>query len=241
MFNLDDAKRVVGNLGNAKVILNSYVKRGIIKRIRRNLYCCVDLASREAAADRYVIGGNINESAYLTYHTAFEVHGLANQVSFVVYVASKSRIHDFEFENILYKYVGKGIDGGIINHRLNKKIRLTDLERTIIDSIDRLDLCGGEEELDEILKICPVLDEVKIFKYLESYNKNILYKKAGYFLERNKEPLGISEALLNELEKRAGKTKKYLSEKALSGRGILVKRWGLIVPKTLERGDDAFV
>lgn len=241
VFNLEDAEKVVGSIENAKVILNSYVKKGFIKRVRRNLYCAVNLENREAAVDRYLVACKTNTNAYLTYHSAFEVHGLSHQVSFVVYVASEQKISDFEFEGILYKYVGKGHRDGITHYRLNNKIRFTDLERTIVDCLDRLDYCGGVHELDEILKICKVLDEAKLAKYLEIYDKQILYKKAGYFLERYQHSLGITDDFLSQIEKRTGNTRSYLDEEVKNGNSILIKRWGLIVPKALEVKDDIFV
>lgn len=240
VFNFEEAQKVVGSTGNAKVLLNSYVKKGLVKRVRRNLYCAVNLEHRDAPANRYLIGSKINKSAYLTYNSAFDVHGLSHQVSFVVYVASDSKISDFEFEGVLYKYVGKGIDEGVTHYRSNEKIKLTDIERTVVDSIDRTDYCGGPHELDEILKICPVLDNEKLLKYLETHNKKVLYKKAGYFLERHQQSLGITDELLSLMEKRTGNMKKYLSEEARSG-GVLIKRWGLIVPDTFEEKGDLFV
>jgi len=240
VFSLEEAQKVVGSIGNAKVLLNSYVKKGLVKRVRRNLYCAVNLEHKDAAANRYIIGSKINKSAYLIYNSAFDVHGLSHQVNFVVYVASASKISDFEFEGVLYKYVGKGIDEGVTFHRSNEKIKLTDIERTVVDSIDRTDYCGGPHELDEILKICPVLDNAKLLKYLEAHNKKVLYKKVGYFLERHQQSLGITNELLSLLEKRTGNMKKYLSEEARSG-GVLVKRWGLIVPETFEEQGDLFV
>ena len=241
VFHLEDAQKVVGSVENAKVLLNKYTKKGLVKRVRRDLYCAVHLENREATADRYLIGSKINESAYLTYHSAFELHGLSHQVGFVVYVASESKISDFLYEGISYKYVGRGIQAGVTNYRLNSKINLTDLERTVIDSIDRPDYCGGLHELDEILKICPVLDQTKMLTYLEMYDKKVLFKKAGYFFERHQESLGVKEHLLSVMEKRTGSMKKYLSEEALDGDGVLVKRWGLIVPKTLQGEGDIFV
>jgi predicted transcriptional regulator of viral defense system len=241
VFNLEDAQKVVGSVENTKVILNSYVKKGLIKHVRRNLYCAVNLENREATADRYLVASKINNNAYLTYHSAFEIHGLSHQVSFLVYVASEQKISDFEFEGVLYKYVGKGIQEGIAHYRLNNNIRLTDLERTVVDSLDRLDYCGGVHELDEILKICRVLDEAKLAKYLEIYDKQILYKKAGYFLERYQQSLGITDGFLSQIEKRTGNTKSYLDKEAKSDNGMLIKRWGLIVPKPLEGKGDVFV
>jgi predicted transcriptional regulator of viral defense system len=241
VFNLDDAQKVVGSIENAKVILNSYVKKGLIKRVRRNLYCAINLENREAVADRYLVASKINNNAYLTYHSAIEVHGLSHQISFIVYVASEQKISDFEFEGVLYKYVGKGYRDGITHYRLNNKIRLTDLEKTVVDCLDRLDYCGGVYELDEILKICRVLDEVKLGKYLEIYDKQLLYKKAGYFLERYQHSLGITDVFLHQIEKKTGNTRRYIDEEAKDGNGILIKRWGLIVPKALEEKGGIFV
>jgi predicted transcriptional regulator len=35
VFKLEEAQKVVRSIGNAKVILNSFVKKGLIKRVRR--------------------------------------------------------------------------------------------------------------------------------------------------------------------------------------------------------------
>lgn len=241
VFNLKEAQKIVGSKKNAKVLLNSYIKKGLVKRVRRNLYCVVNLENRDAPANRYLIGSKINDGAYLAFHSAFEVHGLSHQVNFVVYVASNSKISDFEFEGVLYKYVGRGIDKGVIPYRFNEKIKITDLERTVIDSLDRPNYCGGLYELDEILKICPVLDGAKLLNYLKAYDKKILYKKAGYFLERYQHSLGITNDLLNLIEKKAGSTKTYLSDDTLKGEGVFINRWGLIVPKSFEEKEDLFV
>lgn len=241
VFNFEEAQEVVGSANNAKVLLNSYIKKGLVKRVRRDLYFAVNLENRHSTADRYLVGSKINRCGYLTYHTAFELHGLSHQVGSVVYVASDSKISDFEFEGVWYKYVGRGIAEGVINYRQNNNIRLTDLERTVIDAINRPEYCGGPYELDQILKICQVLDEEKILKYLNVYGKKVLYKKAGYFLERYQESLGISDQTLKFIEEKTGKGKPYLGEEALNGEGVLIKRWGLIVPKTMEKEGDMFV
>ena len=34
VFNFKDAQKVVGNIENAKVLLNAYVKKGLVKRVR---------------------------------------------------------------------------------------------------------------------------------------------------------------------------------------------------------------
>lgn len=227
VFNFKDAQEVVGSIENAKVLLNAYVKKGLVKRVRRDLYCAVNLENREATTDRYLIGSSINESAYLTYHSAFELHGLSHQVSFVVYVASNNKIEDFKFEGVLYKYVGGGIEEGITRYRINEKVRVTNLERTVVDSMDRLGYCGGANELDEILKICPILDELKLLKYLDVYNKKVLYKKSGYFLERHQESLGITDNTLDSIEKKNWKSEEVFKRRSIKWEGNTHKAMGI--------------
>lgn len=236
VFNFAEACKVVGKVTNAKMILDSYLEKGLIKRVRRGLFYAVNLDSRNAPANRYLVGSKINQTACLSHHTAFELHGLAHQASFVMYVESDRIFSDFIFEGTEFKYAGKGIKEGAVSHKQNSKIRVTDLERTIVESINRLDYCGGVHELDQIFKICPIVKEERFLKYLEIYDKQFLYKKAGYFLEKYSNSLGLTDELLTAIEMKAGSTRKYLSDDARNGHGRLIKRWGLIVPVTLDGG-----
>jgi predicted transcriptional regulator of viral defense system len=240
VFNLEEASEIVGNKNNAKVLLNSYLKKGFVERIRRNLYCFVGF-NNNYSCNRYLIGSKINSTSYLGYHSAIELHGLSHQVSNVVYVLSDVYFKDFEFEGFYYKYSGKGIKNGISTYKMNKDIKYTDLERSIVDCIDRPIFCGGENEIDEILKISPVLNEESLMKYLEEYNKKILYQKVGFFMEKYQENLNISNLFLEKIEARIGKTNKYLNEEAKNGKGFLVKRWNLIVPYYLDKKGELFV
>ena len=165
VFDFAEACKVIGKVGNAKVILDSYLGKGMIKRVRRGLYYAVNLENRNAPANRYLVASKINKTACLSYHTAFELYGLAHQASFVIYIESDKIFSDFRFEGTEYKYAGKGIKEGAVSHKQNSKIRVTDLERTIVESINRLDYCGGIHELDEILEICPMINGERILKY----------------------------------------------------------------------------
>ncbi len=234
VFTFEDAKKLIGNAEAAKKTLQRYKKSGLIKHIQRELYYTINLENRNAIANRYVIAGKINKDAYLVCHSAFEIHGLANQVSFDVWVASEKRFNTFEFEGARYRYAGKGIDAGVIQYKLNPKINVTDLERTVIDSLKNIGYAGGIHELDECLAICPLLDNQKLQSYLEQYHLQFLYKKAGYFFERYQTQMGIDHDLLELCEQKSGRSLRYLGEEAQNGSGKLIKRWNLIVTDDLE-------
>lgn len=234
VFTFKDAQAIIGNAEAAKKTLQRYKKSGLIKHIQRELYYTVNLENRNAGANRYVIAGKINKDAYLVCHSAFEIHGLANQVSFDVWVASEKRFNAFKFEGTRYRYAGKGINIGVIQYKLNPKIKVTGLERTVIDSLKNIEYGGGIHELDECLAICPMLDNQKLKSYLEKYNLQFLYKKAGYFFERYQKQMGIGNDLLELCEQKSGRSLRYLGEEAQNGSGKLIKRWNLIVPDDLE-------
>lgn len=239
VFTFEDAQGVIGGNEATKKTLLRYKKSGLIKHVQRELYCSVNLENRNATANRYVIASRINKDAYLACHSALEIHGLANQVSFEAWVASEKRFKDFEFEGTRYRYAGKGIDTGIIQYKLNPKIKVTDLERTVVDSLKNIEYAGGIHELDECLAICPMLDNQKLKNYLAKYDIQFLYKKVGYFLERNQKQMGISNDLLDLCAQKSGQSLRYLGEEAQNGSGKLIKRWQMIVPGDLEsRGNE---
>lgn len=71
----------------------------------------------------------------------------------------------------------------------NAEIVVTDLERTVVDCIDRIDLAGGLEELVTALNGITHLDEQALLSYLKEYNKKFVYKKAGFLLSLLKKDL----------------------------------------------------
>ncbi len=57
-------------------------------------------------------------------------------------------------------------------------VRVTDMERTILDSINDLDKIGGLEELLRCLELINYADEEKLLLYLKlTFHKQVLYQK----------------------------------------------------------------
>ena len=99
-------------------------------------------------ANRYQIACAISDTAYLSHHSAFEYYGFANQVYNEVYVSSETRFNSFEYDNITYKYVASRMaEGVVVAKNTTLGVRITDIERTIIDSIHDLNKIAGLEEL----------------------------------------------------------------------------------------------
>lgn len=217
--------------------LQRWTQQGWVMQVRRNLYCMVDLATRKPVCNKYEIGSHLSESSYISYHTALEFHGLAHQPFNVVFVSSLSRFNPFDFDDADYIYCRQIANdiGGIMTPKGNSFVRVTDMERTLLDCFDRIDRAGGIEELLHCMESIVMLNEEKLASYLEGFDKAFLYQKTGYLLERIKEQTHISDSFLELCREKGTKSVKWLTNNDESD--TFVNRWRLYVPKVLTENE----
>ena len=64
------------------------------------------------------------------------------------------------------------------------EVRVTDRERTVIDMMDRPDLCGGIAEVVEGLSSAwPEVDQKRLIEYVERYGSGTVPKRLGFLVE----------------------------------------------------------
>ncbi len=233
-FSRQDVVDLIGTEKAAHSILNDYVKNGYIDRIRRDLYTAISLETKQPVANRFQIATHVAEDAYISHHSAFEYYGYANQVFHEVFVSTKSRFTDFSFDGITYTRVSPKIDSGIVT--TNTEIRVTDLERTVIDSIYSFEKIGGLEELLRCLLLVPSLRDDRLIIYLDEYGQSNLYQKSGFLLEEFAEQLGLKKSFFDYCRSKIPKSKCYLySEKdTLSKRFVLHGDWLIFAPENIK-------
>lgn len=232
VFSLSDVELLTGNEKTAYSMLARLMAKGLVRKIRNGMYSCVNLATGGISASKYQIACAISSSAYISHHTAFEYYGLANQVFYEMYVASESRFRDFEFEGLSYKHIASKTRQGVIKPRNTEGIRVTDLERTVVDSIKDFEKIGGFEELLQCLSAIHYLDEKKVITYLDMYNIKALYQKTGFLLARFREEMLLSPEFIEYCKGKVGKSTNYLLKEAKSG-GVYNSEWKLVVPEDL--------
>ena len=197
-------------------------------QVKRNLYVAVNLADRQPVVNKQRIAGRITPSAYVSHHAAFEYYGCANQVSYQVEVSSETPFATFGFDGLTYMYIASRIKDGVITRPDN--VRVTDMERTVIDGIQDFEKVAGLEELLRCIELVPSVREDKLLMYLASYNKKVLYQKAGYILRHFQRSLNLSDAFFSECASHIGKSTRYLTG---SGGGVYNGEWRLMVPPDL--------
>jgi len=231
IFTKDDIDKHMGGKKTYYWLSNAQ-KKGLIVKIKRDMYAVVDVTTNTIYADKFMIASSITNTAYISYHSAFEYHGVANQVFSDVTVSDNKIFKTFEYNGIEYGYVRNLIKSGVINIASSVNIRVTDLERTLIDCIDDINLSGGIDELLNCIEQIRILDENKIIEYLDAYNKITLYQKAGYILEQYKNHFKFTDKIFEHCLGKLNKSIKYFL-KAEFKEVVFNRKWRLIAPKTL--------
>mgnify|MGYP004562596629 CR=1 FL=1 len=232
IFSLKEVNALYSSEHTARAALGKILKENMVLKIRNGLYTCVSGENGGPVANRFQIASAITSSSYVSHHTAFEYYGTVDQIFYEVYVGSETRFHDFEFDGYIYHYVKEQIKEGVVSPEFSGGIKVTDRERTIVDSIKDLNLIAGLEEVLSCVLSVGNVDEDKMKRYLALINSAFLYQKIGFIFSEYQMELGISNEFIKMCMDRIGNSKRYLTN------GIIEagysSEWKLVYPKNIK-------
>jgi predicted transcriptional regulator of viral defense system len=196
IFTLHDAINVTG-LKNTKAadLTSELVKRNIIARLKPGKYVIIPQELGEAVSyigNWYVVAREIVKSPdyYISYYSAMEIHNMLTHPITTVFVTTprqeykKQRIignTTFEFIYMNEKSIW-GIEKIWVTQ--SEQVRVSTIERTIIDCLYRPKYCGGVMEVIKGIWIQKEkVDFDKLFDYVIKFNKIVVIKRLGYILE----------------------------------------------------------
>lgn len=230
-FTHGDMVHLTGTESAAVWQIRNYLNKGYIERVRRDLYAVISMETEQPIPSRFQIASRIADDSFVSHHSAFEFYGYANQVFYEVYFSTEKKVRPFDYDGLHYQPLLWRGNVGITE--TNNGVRVTSLERTVIDSIADFTKIGGLEELLRCLALIPSLDEEKLLEALEAYGRGQLYQKAGYILEAYMDALSLSETFFSECEKRSSASKTYLFDK--QDDFVFHEKWLLYAPKELKK------
>jgi len=227
-----DVRRILGDAHKTADYISNLREKGYLMKIRKGLYAIVppNLVGKGFNPDKYLVGSRLKEGSFLSYHTALELHGLAQSAFNTVYITTRDRSGSFSYRGVEYRFTStKHFFGAASASYQGQKITVSDRERTILDCIRRVRYCGGLEELAKSISNVPSFDFEKLLDYLERFGERSLYHKTGFILEG----LGarVPSDLLQALQRGVGKRVYYLDE---GKRSVLNRKWNLMVPRIFE-------
>ena len=232
IFKVEDVNAFYNNMNSARSAIKRLMKEGMVAKIRNNMYTCISGETGAPIANRFQIASNITPTSYVSHHTAMEYYGITDQVYYDVYVSSETSFSDFEFDGYTYRYVVSKNSEGIEKLPYSGGVVITNIERTIVDSIKYMDMISGIEEVVQNVGCMHRMQEKRLLKYLELYKNQFLYQKMGYLLWQHKEQMGLSDSFFEICKNKIGKSKRYLTRDQEGG--CYDDTWKLVVPRDLQ-------
>lgn len=229
-----------GSKRTTESLLRYHTKKGRLLRARRGLYVIVPAGSNPASCqvDPYLLAAKMADDAVLGYHTALQFYGKAySSSSLYLYLTRRAtRAATFranEFRGVrLPKQLqekGKGFFGVEIHERLGVSVRVTSLERTLVDVLDRPELGGGWEEIWRSLEAVEFFDLDAVVNYALLLENATTVGKVGFFLEEHRDRFMVEDDHLAALRAHRPRSPHYMI-RTTRGSGRLIPEWNLVVP-----------
>jgi len=235
IFEINHAQRILGKSYNAITdLLSELVKRKIIVRLKAGKYLIIpqEMGSGENyLGNWYIAGKEITNSRkyYIAFFSAMNYWGMLTHPLIKIFIATPKRqiIPREMTEKMIFVTVREKSIWGIKEEWVNskEKIRISNIEKTIIDCLTYPQYCGGITEIAKGIWIVKDKIDYKILiNYVNRQNKNVVAKRLGYLLELLN--TGDSKILL-ELKKFV-KDRYDLLDPTLSLKRIDKNSWRLI-------------
>ena len=194
IFFFEDAFDLLGlSRGHTKKFIHTLVQKGWLRQIEKGKYLIVPLeglAQGALSEEAFVIASNLVDPYTIAYWSALNYYGYTEQISRTIFVETTKRKFKAETEilGIPYKFVtvkGHKFFGATTIWFGNKKVIITDKEKTVIDCLDHPEYCGGIVEAAKGLAnaIDDKIDLKKVTRYAKKMNNRAIFKRLGYLSE----------------------------------------------------------
>ncbi|MBU0705784.1 hypothetical protein KJ657_00105 [Patescibacteria group bacterium] len=166
---------------SARVMASRYAKKGILTRLRNNLYLMKSLSRQVSQDDLFYLSNIIQTPSYISFMTALSYYGITTQITRnVIEAVSPVRTQYYEAEEWVFNYskIDKDLYFGFIREG---KFFIATKEKALLDclyyssmgryslDVDSIDLSGfSAAELQKMAKKFPKKTQVLLLKLLRN-------------------------------------------------------------------------
>lgn len=194
IFTTDEARQVSGKSAAAtNSLISGLLKKKWLIRLNRGVYLIVPLSAGEASEyseNWYIVAKHLIEPApyYLSHFSALEIHEMTTQPVLTVYISTPMRRIFKEIAGATYRFVTIQPDDLWGTEEVwvtpSERVTASDLERTILDCLDRPDLSGGIIEVARgMWAVRDRLDFVRLAEHTKRLGRKSVAKRLGFLLE----------------------------------------------------------
>jgi len=234
IFSVADAQEILGNSYNATMkTLRRLTRAGWLVRLAAGRYAIVPLSSGNEAipqVNRYIIAHELmgESTYYISHESAMDIHNMLTRPVVRVIVTTSRRLNNREIIGVSYRFVYApatmiwGCESTWVTP--HDQVVVSDLERTILDGLNRSDLCAGIGQI--AIGLWMRRDEIdwdKLIHYTQRLERRAVAQRLGYLLELYQ--LGTSTQI-EELQEIVGTSYARL-DPLMPDEGAYLTRWHL--------------
>lgn len=194
IFTLRDAAKIINKeYSQVTDLLSEMARRGVLKRLKSGKYLIIPQqmgSSAEYIGNWFVAAREVANSPlyYVAFYSAMNFWGILTQPLLKIYVVTpKRQIVPRELKDkltlvLLKKKFIWGVREEWVTQ--SERVRISDLEKTILDALAHPEYCGGITEIAKGIWIArEKINYEKMQRYVVKYEKNIVAKRLGYLLD----------------------------------------------------------
>lgn len=240
IFTTEDLPSSLGISGRQN-LLKALVRKGWVLKVRKGVYALVpmeagDRGAEGFAVDRLVVASSLVEPYYIGYWSALNYHGLTDQIPAAVYVATTKPRASRQVMGYPIKFVtlpSRKFFGSEDVEVGKAAVRMSTVEKTIVDCLDHPEHCGGVDTVASALFFNQADINIKTLVTLaRKIGNSAVLKRLGFLAE----VLGIGD-LAKAIARAELKSGYSPLDPSIPRRGKFVEKWKIIanVPMNAEQ------
>ncbi|MBS3819944.1 hypothetical protein KGY73_10650 [bacterium] len=220
-------------------LLQNMRRKGALDRVKSNLFVRIPSSivhdKGKYVEDPLLVGKELTEPYFFSYYTALYLHGISQQPASHFYLSTTNHIQKIDYHGLVFHPVmltKKRFFGFEEMKYREEKVFVSDLERTIVDVMNRPEYAGGYEEIIRSFQDVEKVDWKQLLEYLDRIGEKILFNRTGYVFDMLGKFVNTPDEFLRKLEKRLSNNIYYFEK---NREGSYVKKWKIIVDRRLEK------
>lgn len=232
------AEKVGGSRNYASKLARRLERKGWLSKISSGVYGFMPASygyeKRFPSTNPFHIGSVLVEPYYFAYSTANSRYGFTTQLPSTYYIATTKKRPEYQWRNIRFQFVtlsGKKFFGFKKVEIFGVKVNIADPEKTLIDAIDKMQYCGGiEEVIGVIQRGLKQVSAPKLADYTARMDSYSLNQRFGFIIdflyERKLIPRPPS-LLRKQLMQNIGQAPIYLDARR-PRQGRYIRKWNVV-------------
>jgi predicted transcriptional regulator of viral defense system len=238
----EDLSSVIGVSPSwAKNILSKLARHGAAQRVGKGKYAIIPAdvmyGRKSYVADPLVLVSELMKGTeyYVAYYSAAHFHGITEQMPFKTTVAVLKQMRPMGIGNISVSFVNlkkSRFFGYEEAHYLGVVLNVSDLEKTIVDCVDRQELSGGIPEVVRTLSNAFESGRVnwqRLVSYVRRFQSHVVAQRLGFIIEylEERRKVRVEPKILDDLLQLTG-SKIYPLDVKASKKGEISRKWKMI-------------